>query len=348
MHAAVSNRRAFNDSQSSLQYGSIARRQPVPVQLYLDAAGVIERGRSRVLSIPDLRSALIPLDEKDEGGNWSRAFYLGQADLEPWASFYEGYKQSVLFLQASPARTAAWNQDDEAPIAPINLQLQCEVQAILSLRKLDPQIIFAPVVQISRTAEYFDLLSELSIGDDPQYLHSLEKLSKDIHEKRLTEAQEQGRQMGERLYHNLLGLNYINLSKEWEKTHKRAPNVDEMHSMFSTGNILTRPQRTMPSAKSNLPIRPLRPDLPVEPPRPMATRHPSASILRHPHEKIKPVQEAKTLLAPTVDAVNDEPKLAPVTQSHEKVQGTRRWKIFLHLIPLGIGVGLLATYALLT
>lgn len=344
MHA-VSNRRAFNDSQSSQQYESIARRQPAPVQLYLDAAGVIERGRSRVLSIPDLRSALIPLDQTDEGGNWSRAFYLGQADLEPWTSFYEGYKQSVLFLQATPARTADWNRDDEAPL---NLQLQCEVQAILSLRKLDPKIIFAPVVQISRTAEYFDLLSEISIGDDPQYLQSLDKISKEIHEKRLVQALEQGRRMGERLYHHLLGLNFINLSKEWENMHQRAPNVDEMHSMFSTGNILTKPQRTMPSAKSRSPIPPLGPEQSVQPVLPMATRQPSASILRHPHEKVKPVQAVKTVQPPPAAIANDVPKLAPASQAHEKVQGTRRGKIFLHLIPLSIGISLLATYALLT
>ncbi|MDO8650718.1 MAG: hypothetical protein Q7R66_00815 [Undibacterium sp.] len=285
---------------------------------------------------------MIPLDEKEEGGNWSRAFYLGQADLEPWTSFYEGYKKSILFAQTTPTHAAVWNPDDEAQV---NLQLQYEVQAILSLRKLDPKIIFAPVVQISRTAEYFDLISEISIGDDPQYLQSLDRISKEIHEKRLIQAVEQGRQMGERLYHNLLGENYINLSKEWENIHQRAPNVNEMHSMFSTGNILTKPQRTIPLAKSSPPIKYPRP---AEPVLPMATRYPSASILRHPHEKLKPAQAAKTVLPPPAAIVNAEPEVAPKTSVQEKVRGPHRGKIFLHLIPLSIVISLLATYALLT
>lgn len=211
---------------------------------HVDQAVLIEEWRDRVRTLPEIRSALIPIDEMDEDIEWSSAFSLPKANLEPWLSFFEGYKQSSLF--AGPARPL---QDDACGEAPV-LQLQFEVQAILSLRNLPAKVIMEPPVRISAPVVYLDLLAELATCSDPAQAQGLAKIANEVHESRLEQAVAKGREMGNRLYHVLLGADCTNLSREWQRIHRRKPSVDEIYNMLTTGGIKPLPVKRPPPPSS--------------------------------------------------------------------------------------------------
>lgn len=203
-------------------------------------ASLIEHWRDRVRMLPEMRSALIALDERVEGSGWSYAFSLCKADLEPWLSYYSGYKKSQLF--------AAQAAGQRAP-----LQLQYEVQAILELKSWDKKLILEPPVQINRPVEYLDLISELNTCRNPQQAQEMAKIANEAHDRLLAEAMEKGREMGDRLYHALLGPDFINLSMQWQKLYQRKPSVEELCCMLTTGRI-----KIIPAKRPVTPRPPLR------------------------------------------------------------------------------------------
>ena len=175
-----------------------------------------------IRSLPDMRSALIPLDEKSEGSGWSKPFSLFKADLEPWLSFLYGYRQSRLFPDA------ARNADGEN-----EPQLDIVIQAFLELKRFDPRVLLEPVVQINRPVEYFDA-AEASTT-------SLPGIGSDVNARQLAKAAAKGREMGNRLYDALLGEGYVNLIRAWEDAHQRKPTVNELHLLLSNGRAKPGP-----------------------------------------------------------------------------------------------------------
>lgn len=163
-------------------------------------------------SIPEMRSALIPIDDAADGASWSKPFSLCRADMEPWLSFLRGYRQSCLFPETAPAEPG--------------LRVDAAVQALFELKGLDLKLILEPAVQINGPVEYFDENSaDIADGE------------RDAHRTQLATAVERGREMGDRLYDALLGEGYANLVRAWEKVHNRKPSVSELHFMLTTGRI---------------------------------------------------------------------------------------------------------------
>lgn len=182
-------------------------------------------GSDYLFRVPVMRSALIPLDEANEGADWSKPFSLQKADIEPWLSFFKGYKQSRLFLES---------RGD-------GLQLDFPVRALLDLKRVAHAIILEPPVQINAQVEYQDFEDELRTMRDPVRLAAMSKVARAIHEKQLEQALLRGREMGDRLYDELMGDGHANLLGAWMKQHKRKPTVQELHQMLTTGR--TTPER---------------------------------------------------------------------------------------------------------
>lgn len=183
--------------------------------------------------VPAMRSALIPLDEASEGSDWSKPFALQKADVEPWLSFYKGYKQSRLFLEMREE----------------GLQLDYPVRALLDLKRVPQSIILEPPVQIDSQVEYQDLEDDLRTTHDPVRRGAIGKVARTIHEKQLEEAIRKGREMGNRLYDALMGEGHVNLLSAWVKLHQRKPTVQELHQMLTTGRISPERQQTKGSAR---------------------------------------------------------------------------------------------------
>lgn len=232
-----------------------AARQDTPKQRADTGTGWPDKVRL----IPDMRSALIPLDEKAEGSDWSKPFSLLKADMQPWLSFLEGYGQSRLFLRTGDS---------------MRIQLDHAVCALLELKKLSPALILEPPVQINRQVEYQDFDAE------PAGSHGdlLRKLAQETHDKQLERAMEQGRRMGDRLYDAMMGEGYANLVKAWERKHGRKPSVDDLHMMLSTGRVHAERRRSrtaLPPEERSAPLPPAAaPAMPRKQPEPPAAPAP--------------------------------------------------------------------------
>lgn len=181
---------------------------------------------ARLRSIPDMRSALIPLDENPDGTLWSKPFSLQRADMEPWLSYLRGYRASCLFPESASLGSG--------------LRVDAAVQALLELKGIDVKVILEPAVQINGPVEYFDDAQ----SDD---MHGNER---SVHQSQLAKAVEKGREMGNHLYDALLGEGYVNLVQAWEKVHSRKPSVSELHFMLTTGRV-----------KPPVEIQPRRPEM---------------------------------------------------------------------------------------
>lgn len=314
------------------------------VSLSGNAASLIEHWRDRVRTLPDMRSALIALDESVEGNGWSSAFSLRKADLEPWLSFYSGYKKSLLFA----APVASFHA--EAAGQPVTLQLQHEVQAILELKGMDKKLILEPPVQINRTVEYLDLLNELNACRDPRQAQELAKNANEVHDKLLAEAVEKGRKMGERLYHALLGPDFINLSNQWQKLHQRKPSVEELCCMLTTGRVKIIPAKRPAAARANL--REEKPALRrtavhLEKPRqaPAVAVEPQQS----PDVIVNIRKQADSAVKPqgyNVESTNRKTALIARKLAEEARKRKRLRKILRHLCQVSICCAALATHAL--
>lgn len=193
----------------------------------------------KVRNIPDMRSALIPLDEQAEGSEWSKPFSLCKADMEPWLSFYRGYRESRLFLGNASA-----DQLDAS-------QLDFPVRALLELKQAGANIILQPPVQINGLVEYHDLEGELNACRDQVLAKALFKVANEVHQNHLRKAVERGRAMGNLLHDALMGEGHANLIRAWEKVYQRKPTVDELHQMLTTGRVRLsdkRPSAPQPKA----------------------------------------------------------------------------------------------------
>ncbi len=305
------------------------------------AATSMHQWSDRVRALPEMRSALVALSAAEDGITWSSPFSLPKADLEPWLSYLAGYKKSSLF--ASPARSV----DAQAGGLPIAPQLQPEVQALLKLRKVDPRLILEPPVQISGPVEYLDLIAELKACRDPRHAQELAKVANEIHDNLLAQALEKGREMGEHLYHALLGPDFTNLAKEWQKIHQRKPSIDELCYMLTTGNIKIIPAKPRPAAgtvqRQEKPVLRDRPNPVAPPPRPA----PAASVT-----PVAPsVSRQATTAAAKPQQYNAEStsrKVALVARqiAAETAKHNRFRKVLRHLCQISVCCAALAAHAL--
>lgn len=307
------------------------------------SANLIEHWRDRVRALPEMRSALIALDESVEGSGWSNAFSLCKADLEPWLSFYSGYKQSALFATPAPSFHA------QAAGEPVTLQLQYEVQAIIALRGMGKKLILEPPVQINRPVEYLDLISELNACRDPRQAQELAKIANEAHDRLLAEATEKGRAVGDRLYHALLGPDLINLSKQWQKLHQRAPNAEELCCMLTTGRIKVIPAKR-PAATSANPReeKPAVRRAPVHSEKPRQA--PAVAVEPEPLPDVpvnirQPVSAAVKPQQNTAEPLNRKP--APIAQkpAEEAPKHNRLRKLLRYLCLGGLCCAALAAHA---
>lgn len=215
------------------------------------AAGPVPGWPDKVSRVPDMRSALIPLDESTEGSDWSKPFALTKADIEPWTSFLAGYNQSRLFLQ--PASAAA---STAAALAQDPARIDFAVRALFALKRIPARLIVEPPVQINRQVEYHDLESELRASQGRLRPDTVLKLALELHQKQLAKAVEKGRQLGDDLYEAMMGEGYCNLVAAWVRAYGRKPSVEELHGMLSTGRVKpfartaapAPEQRTVPAA----------------------------------------------------------------------------------------------------
>lgn len=184
----------------------------------------------KVLRIPRIRSALVPLDEATEGDKWSRPLSLKKAEIEPFASFFRGYRRSRLFLEPVSLRAG---QVDGSEV----LQLDFPVRALFELRGFDAKLIFDPPVQIDAQIEFHDLEEDLRDCRDHVRMRSLIEMAENMHDKQLDQAVVKGREMGDALHDALMGEGHVNLIRAWQRLHQRKPTVQELHLMLTTGRI---------------------------------------------------------------------------------------------------------------
>lgn len=192
------------------------------------ARSLSENGET-VRCIPDMRPALIPLDESSEGEGWSNSFSLLKADMEPWTAFFKGYRTSRLFLGNAPTQIQLDKWES---------LLDFGVRALLELRRISPRVILEPAVQINGQVEYLDLAAEVRSCRDPALADDLIRIANEVHQSELGKAVVKGREMGDRLYQALLGTNHAHLVSAWEKVHRRKPSPEEMHMMLTAGRIV--------------------------------------------------------------------------------------------------------------
>jgi len=234
-------RKAFEQKRAQLRGEPLkpeVQSAPFPAQhaplLQPSVAAQVSANESiaRLCSIPEIRSALIPLDEALEGKQWSKPFSLVKAEMEPWAAYLQGYYGSRLFPLATDSPGS-------------QLTIDVAVQALLELKRIDPHFILEPVVQIDQPAEFLDLSAELQDCRDPVQARRLIAIANDVHEAQLVKAIEKGRELGDHLYQALLGEGFVNLIHAWGRVYKRKPSVNELHHMLTNGSV-----RVMPDAPS--------------------------------------------------------------------------------------------------
>ena len=318
--------RSHSERRRELQFiQKVTQDFTAPPDPVIANAAVLGEWRDCVRTIPDIRSALLPLNQSETGIEWSKAFSLPKADLEPWVSFLNGYQASSLFTAATrPVHTDPSSQQPA-------LQLQFEVQAILELRGLAAQLILEPPVQISSPAEYLDLIAELEACRDQVHATELAKICNEVHASRLEQAVEKGREMGDRLYHALLGPDFINLAREWEKRYQRKPSVDEMYCMLTRGCV------KVVAAKRPAPTERRAPQH-----QPTAGAPARQIVADRPRETI----EAKAAPAQfNTDMTNRKAESVARQIAEETCKSNRKRKILLHLFHFAVCCAALATHA---
>ncbi|OWW22134.1 hypothetical protein [Noviherbaspirillum denitrificans] len=244
-----------------------ARLEAVP-QEQAPAAGVqLNEWVDKVSVIPDIRSALIPLDNPE---GWSKPFSLAKADMEPWFSYFKGYRQSRLFL------SQAVHDIDNPDAASIDYP----VRALLELKSADARLITEPPVQINGQVEYFDTDSALNAGYDASQFRALLRSAVLTHDKQLKRAEEKGREMGDALYDALMGEGHANLIGAWERVFHRKPTIDELHQMLTSGRIRVSAEKKAAAVSARKPALEMPPAAPVM--RPAPERRPAIPTVEAP------------------------------------------------------------------
>jgi hypothetical protein len=281
----------------------------------------------KIHRIPNMRSALIPPDDDLNIEGWSKPFSLHKADMEPWLSYYKGYKQSRLFIETSAARNAAAGEQGE-------LSLDFPVRALLELKQVNARLISEPPVQIDGQVEYPDMGDEIRDSRDAMRVRALLKYVGDMHNAQLRTAVEKGREMGNLLHDALMGEGHANLIKAWINAHKRKPTVDELHLMLTTGRVKTSVERKPPMAEAMERYPEPKHIAPVI--KPVPVRQPEAFV---PQERVPQREAAKV----DKKIVVPEPDLS-VAEVPEK--GNRKLKILLYLLQGAVCCVALAAIAL--
>lgn len=180
----------------------------------------------RLSHIPEIRSALMPPDASVQEGAWSKPFSLTRPDMEPWLSFYKGYRQSRLFREG--AENTAFDPSSGAP-------LDFAVLALLELRQADPKLLLDPPVRINGPVRYAELEEDLRACRNEQEARFLIERAAQAHEAQLHVAIDRGREMGNLLYDALMGEGHSNLIKAWQDAYQRKPTIEELHLMLTAG-----------------------------------------------------------------------------------------------------------------
>ncbi|HYD59215.1 MAG TPA: hypothetical protein VEC35_02605 [Noviherbaspirillum sp.] len=278
----------------------------------------------KVNAIPDIRSALIPLDDEDA---WSKPFSLAKADMEPWLSYFKGYRQSRLFLHSSPQVADAADQ------AALEARVDYPVRALLELKRAGMRLVTEPPVQINGQVEYFDTEGALNSGLDSSQFRALLRGAVLTHDKQLKLAEEKGREMGDALYDALMGEGHANLIRAWEKVFERKPSVEELHQMLTSGRVKPVVEKKSVTNESRPAVSEAARSVP--PARPNAEKRPS------------PPKELPVLAEPAAPEADgdDEPI---VTLTSQKTQGgdKRPRKLFWTALHATIACAALAAYIL--
>lgn len=296
------------------------QRQQAPATGAEGAAAVqLNEWIDKVNAIPEIRSALIPLDEAD---SWSKPFSLAKADMEPWLSYFKGYRQSRLFMSQAASDSA---NPDAATI-------DYPVRALLELKNADTRIITEPPVQINGQVEYFDTDSTLNAGYDASQFRALLRAAVLTHDKQLKLAEEKGRAMGDALYDALMGEGHSNLIGAWEKVFHRKPNIDELHQMLTSGRVRVAAERKAAAVAA----RKVAPEIPPAAPvlRPAPGRRPA----------IPPVEVQRAPQpAPVVQVDADDDDDAVVTLFAKEKSGLPR-KLLWSIAHAAAGFAAVAAY----
>lgn len=309
---------AVEQKKKRMSMENAQRGEPRAHAMPAELPTALEEWVEKVHRIPEMRSALIPFDEGADTEEWSKPFSLAKADMEPWLSFYRGYKQSRLFLEMSPAQSAdpgRWPALDYA------------VRAILELKQVPPKIIAEPPVQINRQVEYFDLEGELQVNRDPTRVRALLISAANVHDAELRKAVEQGRAMGNQLHDALLGEGHCNLINAWGRVFSRKPTIEELHLMLTTGRVKVSAERKPTAAASAPELRPTivapRSEAPAEASMPLMRQEPP--IPKAPPVRVEPAAIAKMVADTEPDDEEEETAATPDP-------GNSKRKIAWHLV----------------
>lgn len=296
-------------------------RQNVPAEMQF----ALEEWIEKVHRIPDMRSALIPVEDGVDSDEWSKPFSLAKADMEPWLSFYKGYKQSRLFLETTSAQRSA--SGDECWPTP-----DFAVRAILELKQISIKIIAEPPVQINRQVAYFDLEGELQVNRDPTRVRALLVSAANVHDAELRKAVEKGRDMGNMLHDALLGEGHRNLITAWTRVFNRKPSIEELHLMLTTGRVKVSAERKPPTpevkpktietrdetvAGTSIPVK--RPEASMSP------MSPTPPIPKAIPARVEPAAIAKMVADTEPDDDDDE-------MPFQREAGNNKRKILWHLL----------------
>lgn len=277
----------------------------------------------KVNAIPDIRSALIPLD--DENG-WSKPFSLAKADMEPWLSYFKGYRQSRLFVH--PGSQAA-DLSDQAAAASVDYP----VRALLELKRAGVQLVTEPPVQINGQVEYFDTEGALNSGGDSAQFRAMLRSAVLTHDKQLKLAEEKGRAMGDALYDALMGEGHANLIRAWEKVFQRKPSVEELHQMLTSGRVRSIAERKPVASERKPAVSEVAHA--VAPARPAAEKRPAPS-------KELPVQPEP--VPPEVDG--DDDPIVTLTSQKPQDGNKRPGKLLWTALHATVACAALAAYIL--
>lgn len=284
----------------------------------------------KVMRIPRIRSALIPLDEADEADSWSKPLSLKKADIEPFASFFRGYCRSRLFLEPISVRAGQVDSSEA-------LQLDFPVRALFELRSFDAKFIFDPPVQIDAQIEFHDLEQDLRDCRDHARMRMLIEMAESTHDKQLEQAVARGREMGDALHDALMGEGHVNLIRAWERVHQRKPTIQELHLMLTTGRISVEQRQEAASAAAK--ARPMPASMPM----------PEVRIAETPPRRAVPV--APRAVAPQAASIPTEPDVtekeeeALAPESGAKASSSPRIRqVLLYLLHAAVGGAAIAAY----
>ncbi|WP_057290487.1 hypothetical protein [Noviherbaspirillum sp. Root189] len=290
----------------------------------VDAASLRSEWIDKVLRIPRMRSALIPLDDEKEGAEWSKPFSLLKADIEPLASFFSGYRQSRLFMDGGDAEP----------------QLDFTVRALLDLKKVSHKIVLDPPVQIDAQIEFHNLEEELCDCRDHVRARNLIKFAQNVHDKQLEQAVVRGREMGNALHDALMGEGHGNLIHAWTQKHKRKPTVQELHLLLTKGKI-TADNRRPAAVAAPVMERSTRPVVEMArkeaPPAPWV--EPVAQVVQPKQAAVQPVHARPVTAIPDVAGEVESEEVA------KKVAASRIRQLLMYGLHATVGTAALIAYA---